>query len=214
MSSGFVRMAWAIAFVVIFINEAMAQGYHQLTQADFQAIPRPRTFGNIAYTNCTIHFRYQVNRQSHNDYRLTATVALILNRDRSWLDGKNISSKKMLDEILNHEQGHYMIAYMEQQEILRQINRTRFNANYQQQAQALFDRIDAKYKQLNDNYETDTRHMQDRVQQHSWDVYFKKRLMYMPPVDANGDDQSNASPRIIKEIPYSQLDKMLSGNRE
>jgi hypothetical protein len=212
MRHGFVRMAWAIAFVLLFlINGALAQGYHQLTAADFKGSPHPRIPGNIAYTNCTIHFTYQVNKQNRNDYLLTANVQLIMNHDRSWLDSKNIGSEKMLNEILNHEQGHYMIAYMQQQEILRQINRTRFGANYQAQAQALFDRIDAKYKQLNDNYETDTRNMQDRVQQHSWDMYFKKRLEYMPPVDPDDNYRSATSPKIIKEIPYADLDRMLSG---
>lgn len=213
MGHRFVRMAMAVAFVIVCINGAMAQDYRRLTAADFQGTPRPRMFGNIAYTNCTINFHYEVNRQNRNDYRLSAIVTLTMNRDRSWLDNRNITTKKTLDEILNHEQGHYAIAYMEQQEILRQINRTRFGANYRQQAQALFDRIDAKYKQLNDNYETDTRNMQDRTQQRSWDVYFQKRLTYMPPVNANGDDQSNTSIKIIKEIPYSQLDRMLSGKQ-
>lgn len=180
-------MAIALAFVITGIKGASAQPYRQLTSADFQGVPRPRMFGHIAYTNCTINFHYEAQRVSRDDYRLQATVTLTMNRDRSWLDNQKISSRKMLEEILNHEQGHYIIAYMQQQEVLRQINRTRFDANYARQAQALFDRIDAKYKQLNDNYETDTRHMQDRVQQRSWDVYFKKRLTYMPPVDAEGD---------------------------
>jgi hypothetical protein len=187
MERGFVRVAIALAFVTLCINGASAQAYRQLTSADFQGIPRPRMYGNIAYTNCTINFHYDVQRVSRDDYRLQATVTLTMNRDKSWLDNRAIASKKVLDEILNHEQGHYMIAYMQQQEVLRQVNRTRFDADYARQAKALFDRIDAKYKQLNDNYETDTQHMQNRTQQHSWDVYFKKRLAYMPPIDAEGE---------------------------
>jgi hypothetical protein len=45
---------------------------------------------------------------------------------------------------------------------------------------ALFNRIDAKYKQLNTDYDEDTQHMTDRVQQHSWDTYFQKRLQFIP----------------------------------
>ena len=187
MGRRFARVALAMAFIVVCFNGVFAQPYRQLTTADFQGVPKPRMYGNIAYTNCTINFHYDPQRYGRDDYRLNATVTLTMNRERSWLDNRNILNRKMLDEILNHEQGHYIIAYMEQQELLRQINRTRFSANYAREAQAMFNRIDAKYKQLNDNYEADTRHMQDRVQQRSWDVYFKKRLAYMPPVDAEGD---------------------------
>jgi hypothetical protein len=70
---------------------------------------------------------------------------------------------------------------MEQQELIRTVSKTRFTANYQAEARAIFDRIDAKYQQLNDNYDTDTRNSLDKVQQHSWDEYFKKRLITMPP---------------------------------
>jgi len=88
----------------------------------------------------------------------------------------------MLAEILKHEQGHYTIAYMEQQEVLREVNKIRFRADYQQRAAEIFNRIDAKYKQLNLDYDDDTAHMTNRVQQHSWDVYFYRKLQFMPPV--------------------------------
>ena len=92
----------------------------------------------------------------------------------------------MLNEVLNHEQGHYIVAYMEQQELLRQINRTRFTANYKAEAMRLFNTVDAKYKELNDNYEAGTQHMQNRLQQRSWDDYFKKHLENAPPLAQTG----------------------------
>ena len=91
----------------------------------------------------------------------------------------------MLAEILKHEQGHYTIAYMEQEELLRTVSKTVFYGDYRQQAQAVFDKIDAKYKQLNADYDTDTQHMQNKVQQLSWNAYFDKKLAYMPPLSAS-----------------------------
>jgi hypothetical protein len=70
---------------------------------------------------------------------------------------------------------------MEQQELLRTVGRTVFHSDYQRVAQEIFDRIDAKYKQLNMDYDYDTRHMIDRKQQKSWNVYFDKQMAYMPP---------------------------------
>ena len=186
MRGGLVKMALAVALMIIVMNEAMAQGYHQLTPTDFQGIPKPRVTGHVAYTNCTIDFRYRVYPDKNAAYRLYATVELMLNRDRCWLDSRNIGSKQMMDEVLNHEQGHYIIFYMEQQELLRQINRTFFTANYKAEAMQLFNTIDAKYKELNQNYETGTAHMQNKAQQRSWDDYFKQRLDNAPPLARTG----------------------------
>jgi len=63
---------------------------------------------------------------------------------------------------LKHEQGHYAIAFMEQQELLRTVGKTVFYADYQYVAQSIFDRIDAKYRQLNLDYDADTNHMLNR----------------------------------------------------
>ncbi len=97
------------------------------------------------------------------------------------MDKRRVTSQEMLAEILKHEQGHYIIAFMEQQELLRTVSKTVFYADYQYTAKNIFDRIDAKYKQLNQDYDADTNHMLNRTQQQSWDAYFKKRLAYMPP---------------------------------
>ncbi len=160
---------------------ASAQPYRQLTADDFEGAPRSHT-GVIAYTNCTIDFRYEAYRKN-GYYSLDFNIRLIMNKDRSWMDMSRITSPEMLAEILKHEQGHYIIAYLEQQELLREVGKTRFGSDYQYRAQEIFDRIDAKYKQLNLDYDEDTGHMTNRVQQNSWDAYFRKRLEFMPPTD-------------------------------
>ena len=160
---------------------AQAQAYRQLTADDFEGAPH-RNSGTIAYTNCTIDFKYEAYRKN-GYYQLDFTIRLMINRDRSWIDKDRITSPEMLAEILRHEQGHYIIAYMEQQELLREVGRTRFEADYQYRAQQIFDRIDAKYKQLNQDYDEDTSHMTNRMQQVSWDKYFQRRLEFMPPSD-------------------------------
>jgi len=164
---------------IIPVKAQQYQRYHQLTANDFWGSPRPNERGTVAYTNCTIDFKYQANNRT-GAYILNATVNLTLNNNKSWLDRSQVTSQEMLREILKHEQGHYLIAYLEQQELLRQISRTMFTRNYQYEAQALFNRIDAKYKQLNTDYDADTQHMTNRQQQRSWDLYFEKRLEYMP----------------------------------
>jgi hypothetical protein len=162
-----------------FVPGDRCQSFHQLTIDDFQGIPSNDRQGVIAYTNCTIDFRYEAHRE-RNYYRLDFDIRLILNNNKSWMDKRRVTSDEMLDEILRHEQGHYLIAYLEQQELLRTVSKTVFYSDYQHVAKNIFDRIDAKYKQLNYNYDEDTQHMLNRTQQQSWNAYFKKRMDYMP----------------------------------
>jgi predicted secreted Zn-dependent protease len=166
------------------LNAASAQPHRTLTINDFQGAPRANGRSVIAYTNCTIDFKYQASRED-GDYRLHFNVRMFMNNYKSWIDRSRITSTEQLAEILKHEQGHYTIAYLEQQEVLRAVEHTRFTANYDAEAMAIFNRIDAKYKQLNQDYDEDTQHMINRQQQHSWDIYFAKRLQYMPQENAS-----------------------------
>jgi len=168
-----------VALCLFCLQQASAQDYRQLTIDDFQGVPHSSGDGVIAYTNCNIDFRYEATRQ-RGYYQLSFNIRLLMNKNKSWMDKSKVTSREMLAEILKHEQGHYFIAYMEQQELLRAVGKTVFRADYQYVAQGIFDRIDAKYKQLNIDYDVDTQHMVNREQQNSWNAYFQKRMAYMP----------------------------------
>ena len=170
----------ALPRCVFWVKKSFSQPYRQLTIDDFRGIPNTNNGATIAYTNCSIDFKYQAHRE-RDYYILNFNINLALNSNKSWMDKQRITSQAQLSEILKHEQGHYIIAYMEQEELLRAVSKTVFRADYQYQASNIFNRIDAKYKQLNLDYDEDTQHMVNRVQQQSWDAYFKKRLDYMPP---------------------------------
>lgn len=180
----YLRAFCAGVVLCLIINPVWAQPHRTLTVNDFLGAPRPNGRGVIAYTNCTIDFKYQATR---NDgyYQLRFNVRMFMNNYKSWIDRSRITSADQLAEILKHEQGHYTIAYLEQQEVLRAVERTRFTANYNAEAMGIFNRIDAKYKQLNQDYDEDTQHMVNRQQQHSWDIYFAKRLQFMPQENAS-----------------------------
>lgn len=169
----------AVLLWLLVNHMASAQPFHQLTADEFEG--RPETTGiAIAYTYCTVDMHYHVTAEKGN-YRLAFDIRLVFDRNKSWINHSRVRTSEMLAEVLKHEQGHYSIAYMEQQEVLREMGRTRFGSDYQTKVTEIFDRIDAKYKQLNLDYDEDTQHMNNRRQQHSWDVYFHRRLEYMPP---------------------------------
>lgn len=168
------------AILCLFISTtALGQSYHKLTVSDFKGAPRSGG-GIIAYTNTIIGYTYVPSWQN-GYYRLDFTIKLEINKNESWIDRSRVTSPAMLAEILKHEQGHYNIAYLEQQELLRTVSRTVFYDDYLTKAKEILRRIDAKYKQLNADYDIDTNHMLNREQQHNWDAYFKKQLEFLPP---------------------------------
>ncbi|HTD99311.1 MAG TPA: DUF922 domain-containing protein [Mucilaginibacter sp.] len=179
MRKGFVKVAFTAAILLMCPWLLCAQPYRQLTPGDFEAAPQHGT-STIAYTHCSIGYQYTAQRKN-GYYLLNFEISLEIDRDQSWIDRARITSADMMAEILNHEQGHYIIAYFEQQELLRTVGKTRFGADYKERAQEIFERIHSKYEQLTIDYDEDTGHSQNRTQQHSWDAYFLKRLKYMPP---------------------------------
>jgi hypothetical protein len=171
------RFVWAICVVAssfIGVCSVKAQSYHQLNAADFQGTPE-RSTGNIAYTNCMVDFSYQPII-SRGAYHLNFFIKMKMVKDRSWIDRSRVNSPDMMAEVLKHEQGHYIFAYLMQQEMLRTFNGMRFGSNYEQQVNTVFAAIKKKYSQLNTDYDEDTSHMQNRKQQESWNLYFKSVL--------------------------------------
>jgi len=183
MKINFLGVICAVVLCLPALQKVSAQAdYQKLSPGDFQGIPRNNGDGVVAYTNCTIDFHYEAHPKG-NYYLLTFNIQVTMNKNRSWMNRGMIKTQAQMAEILRHEQGHYTVAYMEKEELLRTVGKTIFYSNYQQQAQAIFDRIDAKYKQLNLDYDADTEHMVDKVQQASWNIYFDRKLAYMPPVN-------------------------------
>lgn len=180
MTIRFVRLIYSAALCFFLVSAVSAQSYHKLTVSDFKGSPRGNGDGSIAFTNTMIDYRY-IPSWHEGYYQLDFTIKLVVDKEESWIDKGKIRSAEMLTEILKHEQGHYNIAYLEQQELLRTVGRTVFHEDYLVQAKNILRRIDAKYKQLNQSYDDDTNHMLNKVQQHSWDAYFKKQLEFMPP---------------------------------
>jgi hypothetical protein len=170
-----------VALLLLCYTTGFSQPYKKLTVDDFRGVPFSITGKEIALTNCSIEYSYSVAKRESNYYILSFHIKLIMDNNASWMDRSRVNTPAMLAEILKHEQGHYNIAYMEQQELLRTVAHTVFHENYQQVANNIFDRIEAKYKQLNLDYDADTQNSTNRVQQHSWDTYFDQKLAYMPP---------------------------------
>ena len=160
--------------LVFLCAAAVAQPYKRLTSADFRGEPSGPS-GEIGFTNCSITYTYKAHRES-GYYKLDFTILLEIDHNGSWIDRNQVNTPEKMAEIVKHEQGHYNLAYLEQQELLRTVSHTVFYGNYHRVADAIFDRIEAKYKQLNIDYDADTQNSTNRVQQQSWNAYFDRAL--------------------------------------
>lgn len=166
----------SVVALSLFLTVADAQPYRKLTIDDYQGAPYANNGASIAYTNCSIEYSFAVAKREKNYYILNFTIRVLVDNRKSWMDKNRVSSINMLTEVLKHEQGHYNLAYLEQQELLRTVSKTVFYGDYQNVANNIFDRINAKYQKLNIAYDEETEHMTNIEQQHSWDLYFKNHL--------------------------------------
>jgi predicted secreted Zn-dependent protease len=175
MKLRYVRLMFAAMLCLLGVFTAFAQPYRQLTPNDFTG-PVPQGSGfYVAHTSCNVTMRYNVQKY-RNNYQLTFNIQLLLNRDRSWINRQMITNADMMGEVLRHEQGHYQIAYLMQQEMIRALNQYRYTGNYQREANDIFQRIDDKYRQMNTDYDNDTQHMQNRKQQAAWVTYLNNEI--------------------------------------
>lgn len=173
------RFIEVLIFIVIslfFCTTAFSQSYKNLTFTDFKGMPKSASNQDeIAFTSCSIEYSY-LPKKENDYYRLTFTIKLIVNKDQSWIDRSKVTNKKTMNQLLNHEQGHYNIAYLEQQELLGTVRHTVFYEDYADVANNIFSTINAKYRQLNIEYDADTQNSINKAKQRKWDIYFQKKL--------------------------------------
>ena len=175
MKLPYVRLICALALCLTGAVTAIAQPYRQLNANDFTgAVPQGSGF-YVAHTSCNVTMNYKA-RQQRGYYQLAFDIRLQFNPNRSWLNRQMITNPDMMAEVLRHEQGHYQIAYLMQQEMISELNLQRYTGDYQRQANNVFNRIDDKYRRMNTDYDNDTQHMQNRKQQTAWVNYLNQEV--------------------------------------
>jgi hypothetical protein len=162
-----------VALLLFISFLAVAQPYHRLTPRDFAG--NPADDGFAAYTNCYVSYSYNTSRRN-GVYNVNFNVQVFLNSNRSWIRFSDVKTQEDMQSILTHEQGHYNMAYLMKNELYSVFNHHRYTSNYQAEIAALFRQVDAKYHQLNTDYETQTQHMANYRNQQKWNLWFSKQL--------------------------------------
>lgn len=146
---------------------AVAQGYRQLTEEDFQGAPDIND-PYLSHTKLRIGYRSSTF-QKGNVFQIKFEVYLDINQKESWMKFDKIKNQRTLTALLNHEQGHFKIGALMQQELIQKLNNKKYSKHYKQEAATIFDRIARKYELLQHQYDQETKHMMDRDQQQLWD---------------------------------------------
>jgi len=100
------------------------------------------------------------------------SITLGFDTEHSW-----IKEGKATANLLKHEQGHFDIGLLCLKEMVEQLNNVSFaKLNAGQKAQDLFNKILAKYTQINRQYDDETDHSKKKEGQEKWDRYFAVQL--------------------------------------
>ena len=125
----------------------------------------------FAYTDWVTFYRYSTPDVRGDRVYVKVTIQLYL-RPNSW-----VRPDKKDDRLLEHERGHYNIGRLCAKQMERTMSSTAYSlSNYAKEIDQLYWQISAQCKQVNDQYDTDTRHFNDREQQALWNQKIAEML--------------------------------------
>jgi hypothetical protein len=129
----------------------------KLTWEDFQGKVDPAS-ANAALTNSGINVEF-----GFNDKKLIHTIRCRFNKEKSWVRIKT-------DYILNHEQGHFDIAEIHARLLHKELTEYTFNAKtVNKDINNIYNGVMKLHVTAQQNYDQETNHSIDSVQQGLWD---------------------------------------------
>ncbi len=129
-----------------------------------------------AVTNTIWHYSYTATMKGKKltiDFNFLAGV----DPDKSWVNRSKIRSKQASEALLNHEQGHVYINFLQLKngEILIK-NQPYTIGNFKQLVAKKAKEVSKFYNDLQVRYDVETKHGADLKAQSKWDVYFETEL--------------------------------------
>lgn len=124
-----------------------------------------------AWTYWFTIYSFPAPKGSAEMVKINVKVRLFLRSD-SW-----VKPDKKSDRLLKHEQGHYRIGRICANEIEKSINSMEFSRqNYKKEVDEIYWKIIKKYQEMNKQYDLETNHYRNRVQQEIWDKKLEQLL--------------------------------------
>lgn len=160
-------------FIILFTsfsNEKIAwsEGVN-LTWEDFKGRPDMRS-SYVAMTNSGIVFSYQLASENGN-LSLTTSVEARFHPEMSWH-----KPDKVNNHVLQHEQGHFNITEIHARKLRKAFAEYKVTKNYERELSAIFSRINRERQVMQDRYDKETNHSQNKEKEAQWQVFINNEL--------------------------------------
>lgn len=143
-----------------------------LTWEDFTGKPE-KSSSFEAHTYWKLNYSFTgVNFKNDTAVITGLNVKLQLDENLSW-----IKKGKETPALLKHEQGHFDIGILCQNEIIQQFKSTVFlRSDFQNKMQSIFSATLKKYNLMGLQYDEETGHSKNKENQEKWDAFFAKEI--------------------------------------
>jgi predicted secreted Zn-dependent protease len=149
-----------------------------LTLSDFKDAPKIKGMKNaLAYTGFYVSYNIKEKSMvSNSKLKIVYQTRVFLRKDISWLDKKSLSrDKNKLSQILNHERGHLLIAYILANELQKRMSKM-YIGDYHKQAKTVADMVFAEFRNFEYRYDMETNHSNNISKQREWN---KKLISFL-----------------------------------
>lgn len=168
---------------LVFLSSLSQAAYSQVASApikiNFQEFFKGKPDANspfVALTALTWKYSYKA-KIFKNGVTVKFLNEDILDKNRSWVRLNQLRGTSMMQQILNHEQGHVNISFIMVREADKGLsNQTYSKHNYKTEIAQLANSISDFYYTMQKNYDEETRHGSNIKMQARWDKIINERL--------------------------------------
>jgi len=126
---------------------------------------------------------YNVDQQNADgSVRLAVRLKVVPDSTGSYFDKSRVA-EPYVAYLLNHEQGHINIGYIIGNMLRSALNLTVYSSNYKEEIKANFNKFYAKFDKLQQQYDEETNHSQNKTAQALWDEKIRLLLIETSKAD-------------------------------
>ena len=148
------------------------EGARLLTWADFKGVP-DESSPFFAYTAWKTNVKFS-NVQLEGEKAIVSGFEMTVEFDdkKSW-----VKKGKETDELLKHEQGHFDVGLLYMRDVLSSFPSVSFSrANFKEEFKNFIEAIHKKYSDMGKQYDKETAHSIQKVEQAKWNIFFDEHL--------------------------------------
>jgi DNA-binding transcriptional MerR regulator len=171
------RVNVEVTFMTQNVNDENSIYYRPMSKLkwnDFVGIPQ--NWGLVtAVTSSGIGYDYKYNKVD-DLATLRVNVYCPFNKEKSWV----VSEEKKTDYILNHEQRHFDISYINTLLFIKELKNANFTTkNYQSMVNSKYKESSDALNKMQKQYDAECRHGLDTVKQAEWNRFLDEKMQQL-----------------------------------